>query len=195
MNHNESYYLMFPDYKNSKDFNVVPTEETGLTRFHYKKLTHGIDQLSFISKTKASDIVQETEVLFCEPTLLVSKSIKEVLENKIYGGQFYPALVETGDNNYHEFFVVNLFEKLDCWDRNKSVFELDEDDGARVYKYSLDSNVLDEIEVNDRQIFKIGGTDLSPVFVHEKAKEQLSSMTNNLRFFPVLEYNFGDEYN
>ncbi|EHU9460240.1 hypothetical protein KZY41_004347 [Vibrio vulnificus] len=196
MKYNESYYLMFPYYANGENLKVIPTEETGLTRFHYKRLKHGKDHLRFLSKAKAADILNGSDVLFCGPTLLVSKSIKDVLENRIYKGQLFPALVETSDNKHHEFFVVNIFDELDCWDRARSIFELDEDDDddARVYNYSLDSCALGEIEASGSLLFKMGGTDLSPLFVHQNLKEQLSLVTSNVNFFPVLEYQFGDEY-
>ncbi|MEZ8504734.1 hypothetical protein AB6D08_26085, partial [Vibrio splendidus] len=43
-------------------------------------------------------------------------------------------------------------------------------------------------------IFRMGGSDLSPVIVHEKIKRVIEKNMDGVNFFSVKDYRFGDEY-
>nr|WP_299144157.1 hypothetical protein [uncultured Vibrio sp.] len=54
--------------------------------------------------------------------------------------------------------------------------------------------MLDNIEENERLVFRMGGADLSPVIVHEKIKRVIEKNMDGVNFFSVKDYRFGDEY-
>ncbi|WP_258514893.1 imm11 family protein [Vibrio alginolyticus] len=94
-----------------------------------------------------------------------------------------------------DYYLVNIFELLDCWDRDKSTFkQKDPEYFPRVYEYSLDTCVLDQIKESERLVFKMGGTDLSPMVVHEKIKNRLEPLGIGTNYFRVSDYCFGDEF-
>ncbi len=65
----------------------------------------------------------------------------------------YPAIINNEDDNY----LVNIYEKLDCWDRSKSNYEQEDHPGWSPHVIiSFDVEVLDKIKESDRLIFKNG---------------------------------------
>ncbi|MDA0147410.1 imm11 family protein [Vibrio sp. LaRot3] len=196
MSYNNNYYIMHGNYSdNTEPWQVIPTEQTALRRFHFRKLNLEDGAVHFNAKSRLA--LSETSNLFCTPSLLFTESFKAQLEQHIYGGQLFPATVEyKGENTQQPFLLLNMYQDLDCWDRETSDYKEcdDEDDEPRVYQYRLDANVLDKIDEDQRLIFKMGGCDLSPLFIHEKLKQQIEPLAPNLRFIRVSDYQFGDEY-
>ncbi|WP_366942690.1 DUF1629 domain-containing protein [uncultured Vibrio sp.] len=107
----------------------------------------------------------------------------------------FPATIGNEKIKIDDFFLVNISNELDCWSRKESVYkQKDPDYYPRVYQYRLDSTVLDNIEENERLVFRMGGADLSPVIVHEKIKRVIEKNMDGVNFFSVKDYRFGDEY-
>ncbi|WP_456294955.1 hypothetical protein M1D72_06360 [Vibrio sp. AK197] len=195
MNYNDTYYLMSPNYEiENEAFHVVPTEATAQRRFHYRELVYGEVSVKFNAKT--DDFLSlDPMMLFCIPSFIVSKDLKIIIDDHIYGGKLYPAVVEFQNKSSSDFYLINIYQELDCWDRNSSLYkQKDPDYYPRVYKYKLDSTILDKIPENERLIFKMGGTDLSSIFIHESLKIKLENVLKNIKFLKVSEYEFGDEF-
>ena len=190
MNYNSEYYIVSPDF-DIEGYEVKPSESTGLRRFHYRELAYGEPALCFT--TKNSEVLANgTKMLFSIPSFIVSEELKIIFEDALYGGKLYPATINDSPNRY---FLLNMYKKLDCWDRSMSVFEQDDlDDTPHVIKYHLNSDVLDKIQEPQRLIFKMGGDDLSPIVVHKKIKDKLEKMIPYLNFFSIDSYELGDEY-
>ncbi len=195
MNYNERYFLMSPNYESKNEiFHVVPTDPTAMRRFHYRELIYGEAAVKF--NAKIDEVFNlEPLILICKPSYIISNELKDLIDDHIYGGKLYPAVISSENMSSDEFYLINIYKKLDCWDRNSSSYKQNDPDYyPRVYKYKLNDSILDCIPENDRLIFKMGGTDLSPIFVHEKIKVQLENKVKNVKFFKVSEYEFGDEF-
>ena len=195
MNYNEVYYVMTPNYDEAYEIlHITPSESTGIRRFHYREMSYGDPALNFISN--GLDSVDEMPLmLFCKPSILVSEKLKNIFDDGVYGGKFFPAIVEDNKIKFDSYFLVNIFEELDCWSRKESVYkQRDPDYYPRVYEYRLDKSVLDKIEEKNRLIFRMGGADLSPVIVHERIKKIIERSVNSVNFHPINTYKFGDEF-
>lgn len=195
MNYNEVYYVMTPNYDEEYEIlHITPSESTGIRRFHYREMSYGDPALNFISN--GLDSVDEMPLmLFCKPSILVSEKLKNIFDDGVYGGKLFPAIVEDNKIKFDSYFLVNIFEELDCWSRKESVYkQRDPDYYPRVYEYRLDKSVLDKIEEKNRLIFRMGGADLSPVIVHERVKKILERSVNSVNFYPINTYKFGDEF-
>ncbi|MCC4819840.1 hypothetical protein BCU85_21280 [Vibrio lentus] len=192
MSYNNEYYVMTPNF-DMEGFKVIPTESTALRRFHYREQIYGQPALRFNSK--GNKIIEKTmPMLFCTPSVIISESLKEIIDDNIYGGSLYPAIINNEDDNY---FLVNIYEELDCWDRIKSNYEQeDPDEDPHVIKCHLDVEVLDNIKESDRLIFKMGGDDLSPFIVHDKIKikRKIENRVSYVNFFSLDTYQLGDEH-
>ncbi len=189
MSYDKSYFIANPDF-DKPQYEVFPTEESSQRSFHYKKLNFGESPVSFIMEDeKLLDSLPL--MIFCTPSFFISKELVEVFDGKIYSGQLYPALINGKDG----YYLINIFNELDCWDRNSSVYENDDiDDDPHVIKYSLSKGVLDGIPENERLIFRMGGDDLAPLVVHSKIKKLIESKVDNINFFMIENYQLGDEY-
>lgn len=197
MNYNDSYYLLVQNFE-SEVFQVVPTDETALRRFHYRQLELADAPVTFNAKKKQllNDLITDKPLmLFCKPSFIVASELKTLVEDHIYGGQLYPAIIASKETSVEGYYLINMYQKLDCWDRETSEYQQkDPDYYPRVSRYQLDDTILDAIPENERLLFKMGGTDLSPVFVHEHLKNALEQHLQNVRFFRVSDYQFGDEF-
>ena len=123
MNYNEVYYVMTPNYDEEYEIlHITPSESTGIRRFHYREMSYGDPALNFISN--GLDSVDEMPLmLFCKPSILVSEKLKNIFDDGVYGGKLFPAIVEDNKIKFDSYFLVNIFEELDCWSRKESVYK------------------------------------------------------------------------
>ena len=64
-----------------------------------------------------------------------------------------------------------------------------------INKYSLDASKLDMIPLENRLLFKMGGTSFSYIFIHESIFEKISiNEFKGARFFKVSNFEEGDQY-
>lgn len=105
------------------------------------------------------------DILFNGTDLLVRNHIRDALIALDPPGlHIHPAVFVDAYKNWHEDYWYLAFpERFDCWDRKLSHFEDDplELGGFKlysIYTYALDAAVLDQIPLNQRLLFKMGGT-------------------------------------
>ena len=181
--YNDQYYIVLNDYHEDTLY-VGAKQKSADRRFGYKKLILGQEPLFFENDYKEEDIKVGKErsipsVLIDASTPIVNSRIRDKLKFfDFVGMQLYPSVYIDDNGKYHEnYWCMNFWEKLDCWDREKSVTEEfdDEDmlepdylDDADIYKYYLDPKVLDKIPEEDRLIFKMSGGSMGYVFIHQK---------------------------
>ncbi|WP_163831825.1 imm11 family protein [Spartinivicinus ruber] len=177
-NYNEQYYILDTFY-NDNQLHITADNKTSNRNYEYEKLVpSGVPlffENSFKDKEKALGRKRLlTDVLFDGSSLVVVYKIHDFLKMfSTKGMQLYPAIYIDDDTNWHEnYWYLNFFEKLDCWDRKLSVLETfdDEDDDfdAEIRKYYLDKKVLDAIPEEQRYLFKMGGATESYIFAHER---------------------------
>jgi len=197
--YNDEYYILFPDY-DFKGFNIClkPTLSTSKRRFHYKELVYGDSPLIFENKYKDNNSKELGPILFSPPSIIVNDTLKNKIKDvNFWGGEYYPAIYIDSNGDYNDdYWLVNMFDKLDCWDRDLSVYEQDEaDDTPHVIKYSLCKNTLDNIKESDRLIFKMGAVDLPKIFIHKKVLDILNRLkVKGIKTIKVSDYELGLEF-
>lgn len=160
------YYLAF--HKNIDSYpRVKPTNGSGDALFDGGVMSG--PPLYFCNSYKdeglKSGIVENIgDILFNGPHMVVSDQVKTYLDSfETRFLQIYPAVYIDNQDNWHEgYWYLNFIDQIDCWDRERSVFDPPDDpadpfDYAEVKKYSLDVDVLDRIPEDERLLFKMGG--------------------------------------
>ncbi|ODB37472.1 hypothetical protein BB427_13360 [Pseudoalteromonas sp. BMB] len=180
--YNNEYYLILKKY--GKDTLYPRALQKSADRdYEFEQLVWGKEPLFFENayrdKDNANGVIRPIPSVLLDATIpIVSSKIRERLKLfNFVGMQLYPAVyIDDGDNYHEDFWCMNFWQELDCWDRAKSKIEkftaeemLEPDylKGCDIYKYHLDSEVLDKIPEEERLIFKQAGG-LKYVFVHQK---------------------------
>lgn len=194
------YYVIFPDSTFVErpiyfDFD----RDAGRRRASYNELSIEDGPVHFQLDTFLKTVTSEFNPLsFSLPNIIIHNSILGELSSEgIYGGRLFPAVYDETEQNKHEgYFLINIFEELDCWDRKKSTYEPDEGDtDVSMQSYRLNEDKLLAINESERLIFRMGGVSRPLNFVHEKIIEHFKK--NNIqgfKIFKVNEYEFGMEF-
>ncbi len=203
--YDECYYIIKRDGR-FDDLSVDPSKETAKRRFKFKELNYGDKSTLFHTDTNDLEFLDsENVIFFCSPNFIVSKKLRDKIDFGLFESKFFSAIIESKNGQRRDdFWVLNTFGKLDCWDREKSIIDdpdgfVYEEDGIEIFpsvvKFSLDSSVLDKIPEMDRLIFKMGKTDTQPIFVHQKIVDIFQkNNVKGVKFFRVSDYEFGDEF-
>lgn len=145
-----------------------------------------------------------TDVLVCDGSILIKKYLWEKIEGfNSEGLAFHPSVFIDDEGIWHENFMFMVFYKnLDCWDRERSVVEEEEEHLADetvfpvvVERFYLDDKVLDKIPENQRLMFEMGGVQNSLVCFHQKIVDIFDqNKAAGIRFLKVSEFEDGDDY-
>ncbi|MBN3573587.1 hypothetical protein JYA57_10935 [Vibrio neptunius] len=205
--YDESYYIIFPDYEfEDYDNDLTPTQYTANTHWYFEKLNFGIKPLTFVSDNDNLDFLQQDyAIAFNVPNFVVTNKLKELLENGLYGSQFFPAIIQDENNNSVEgLWALNTFDDLDCIDLKRSQFYMPSDgskdiDGFAIKpdmdNYRLREDVLDAIPENERLIFQLGNTSRGKIFFHQKVVDIFKRYdVKGIKFFKVSEFEYGDQH-
>ncbi|QXX08010.1 hypothetical protein KW548_08035 [Vibrio neptunius] len=205
--YDESYYIIFPDYEfEDYDNDLTPTQYTANTNWDFEKLNFGIKPLTFVSDNDNLDFLQQDYALaFNVPNFVVTNKLKELLEDGLYGSQFFPAIIQDENNNAVEgLWALNTFDDLDCIDLKRSQFYMPSDgskdiDGFAIKpdmdNYRLREDVLDAIPENERLIFQLGNTSRGKIFFHQKVVDIFKRYdVKGIKFFKVSEFEYGDQH-
>lgn len=170
--------------------------------FFYGELTKEGEPIffepSFQERNKKLGIASvKTDVMFDGPSFVVNNNIKKELDKyDLHGIQLCPAIVIESTGWDEGYWYLNIYQYLDCWDKDKSItrpLKAGRDiEDTKVLKYHLDKSVLNKIPENNRMIFKMGGGFYSHIFIHEKLVTYL--LKNNItgiRFFKVSDFEEG----
>jgi len=111
------------------------------------------------------------------PEPVVGERIKNILEPMtLYGTQLIPARIPVEDNVY-DYWLLHVFNEIACIDREKSILEIDEDDGdvLDIEQLALDEKVLQEIPLDKRLIFVLKESTSTYLF-HRSVKEAIMAL-------------------
>ncbi|WPU30777.1 hypothetical protein SIO17_17060 [Pseudoalteromonas piscicida] len=180
-NYNEEYYILLTDY-NENTLYTIPLERSATRHFGIKKLNWGDEPIFFENCYKERDALNNftrpiTDVFFDATVPIINSRIRDKLKFLyLKDMQLYPAVFINDEGAYIEdYWYMNFWQELDCWDREKSKIEtftaeemVDPDylEDCEIYKYHLDSEVLDNIPEEERLIFKQAGG-VKYIFVHQ----------------------------
>lgn len=109
-------------------------------------------------------------VMFDGKNLLVRKPIRDsLLERGVSRLHAHPAWYVHDDKSLHDdYWYLGFSEKFDCWDRNLSDHESeDEEEEAAVYTFILDAQLMARTPLNERLLFVMGGCYSPPLVCHE----------------------------
>jgi len=175
----EYFFLRLPKGDERLPF-LVPDEATADRRFRRIRQAPGTPPLVFhngwrdeVKRRGVRTVVPD--VMFSGADMVISAHIKEEL------ARFRPShvaphpsvYIDDNDVRHDGYWFLTFSEELDCWDRATSCFEQDVDPvrvgGAtlhQVYEYRLDGAVLDRIPLEQRLLFKMGGTLTGMIVCH-----------------------------
>ena len=205
--YDESYYIIFSDDEFEEyDNDLTPTQYTANTDWDFEKLNFGIKPLTFVSDNDNVDFLRQDYALaFNGNKFVVTKKIKELLEDGLYGSQFFPAIIQDENNNAVEgLWALNTFQRLDCVDFKRSQFFMPGDGTTEIDGFSIKpdmdnyrfrEDVFDAIPENERLIFQVGNTTTGEIFFHQKVVDIFKKHdVKGIRFFKVSEFEYGDQH-
>ncbi|NRB42422.1 MAG: hypothetical protein HRU20_28795 [Pseudomonadales bacterium] len=127
------------------------------------------------------------------PDAIISKKIEQVLTPmKIAGTQCLPARITHEDLVYDDYFLLHVFNEVECLDREKAVFTLSR--RGRVIDIEslwLNEEVLAEIPLEERLIFLLKES-TSTCLVHKSVKDAIESVNpEGVSFFRADQWGSG----
>lgn len=113
------------------------------------------------------------EILFHGSDIAVkAETYKQLTLIEIPNLVLQPAIYIDHNNVHHDsYWFLTFTNKLDCWDRNKSLYAPEpltgfDDIRYEVISYHLDKATLDSIPLAERRLFKMGATTEGWLLVH-----------------------------
>ena len=203
-NYNNEYFIVKPNYDDSQM--VIRIHEKSNHRFygceHLLPEAPLFFEPGFQEENKEMGIIpNKTDIMFGAGSFIINNTIREeMIKYDFQGIQFYPAVLIDTDGSWDEsYWFLNIWQDLDCWDREKSVYDpIEEDwdeDDTMIDQYYLNPTVLDKIPEENRLLFKMGGETNKYIFMHKTLVDFL--LQNNhtgIRFFKVSEFTDGDQF-
>ena len=202
MNYNEQYYIAEQPPGDDQIY-LKPDKRTANRGYHYKQLPQGDNPLFFMNgyREKDNNRWPIPHILMDGGDLIVIDDIRNELKKyDIDGMQLYPAVYIDDHDKWHEnYWFLNFYQELDCWDRERSIYhrdiDVDPDSYAEVDKYYLDEKILDPIPEERRLMFRVGDTSMGHIFIHQKIVDFIiKNKFTGVRFFKVSDFKEGDQY-
>ena len=201
--YDDEYYIVH-NMEGDDHIFLNATKNTASRKYGYVKNDRISEPFFFYNDNKSSSLKYgDVDIMLDGVDMVVSDRVREIISAEtVKGLQFNSAVFIDEDDKWHEgLWYLTFYERLACLDVKDSE-ALRGDLSAygpksimTVNKYSLDAKKLDSIPLDERLIFKIGGTSFSYVFVHESIRDAIiSSGIRGVRFFKVSEFEEGDQY-
>lgn len=151
---------------------LTATEDTVDRGYTYQRQPPGSAPLMFFNGAKdyqkklgIRSVQHPPDILFNGNFMVVRTRIRDALiQLDIPSLHVHPAVYMHDDGIWHEDYWFLAFSELfDCWDRERSDYEEEplELGGFKlhsVYAYSLNTALLDQVPLERRLFFKMGGT-------------------------------------
>jgi hypothetical protein len=174
----QQYYIIYRPETAGVPY-LAPDEDTVERRFSFQRQPVGSPPLIFTNGWKERNLKKGVKdsvkpILFHGTNLVVSSEIREsLLTHEVPNLFMHPAIYIDDRDQWHEdYWYLTFTELFDCWDRTTSKTSASsvDPDGSVCYevsRYGLDKNVLDKTPLQQRVLFKMGGTGDSYVFCHQ----------------------------
>ncbi|NHR07350.1 hypothetical protein HA052_19355 [Chromobacterium haemolyticum] len=177
-NYDSEYY--FISYKSTESRPILAADaDTATLAYTSEALPLGGRPLKFhngaaTSKNKHLFSKKPPEIIFHGSDIAVENEIYEKLSSiEIPNLVLQPAIYIDHNDVWHEnYWFLTFTKKLDCWDRDKSLYAPDPLTGFgdiryEVISYHLKKSVLDLIPISERKLFKMGATTEGWLLVHK----------------------------
>ena len=201
MNKYDQEYYFIVEADDKKLPSLSPDENTEVRTFRYERQLVGSPPLVFENGWKKENLTKYikapvTEILFSGSNLVVRSHIrKTLLKYEIPNLHMHPTVYIHDDGKWHEdYWYMTFTEQFDCWDRQHSTYEAEplEMGGFSlhsVYTYSLNEALLDKTPLEQRLLFKMGGTQDGYIVCHQKLLGLFrGDGKNGAKLTPIHEY-------
>ena len=134
------------------------------------------------------------KILFYASDVLIEDEIYQTLKaHNILDVSYYPAEYVDDSGNLHEnFWFMKVLKTRDCWCRKQSDYMDSSPSSTGKYyieKIVLDENVLNQVPVEQRLIFKLGGSMIAYTLIHKSLVDVfLNAGVNPESFIPIKDY-------
>jgi hypothetical protein len=200
--YDQQYYFIRPADDDSLP-DLTPDTNTENRSFRFERQPFSSPPLVFFNgakeyqeKNKIPRLETLPDILFEGGNLVVRSNIrKSLLSYDIPHLHMHPAIYIHDDGKWYEdYWYMTFTEEFDCWDRGNSRHEDDpmEIGGFKlytVYNYSLSQDILDKTKMENRLLFKMGGS-LDAFIVCEKKFSNLfpNGEKSGLQLLLVSDY-------
>ncbi|MGL4605551.1 MAG: hypothetical protein ACRCU9_15550 [Iodobacter sp.] len=178
--YNNEYYFILEE-RNERLPDLSPDEDTANRKFRFQEIPQGSKPLVFIDsgleymkKQRIKPLDTPPNILFEGSNLVVKDYIREkIMWLAIPDLVIQPSIYIDHKNVWHENYWYCTFTKLfECWNKKTSTYDPEPLDlnnimNYEVYTYDLDDKLLSETPLNERLIFKMGGTTEGNIVVHK----------------------------
>lgn len=180
---------------------LIADKNTEDRNFQYERQLVGTPPLGFLNGWKDENLAQGIkaivpDILFAGTAPVVHSPIREVLLNyDIPNLHMHPTFYIHDNGKWHEdLWYMTFTDRFDCWDREHSAYEPEplEMGGFKlhsVYTYSLNEELLDKTPLEQRLLFKMGGSIDAFVVCHQKLLGLFrGDGKNGAKLTPIHEY-------
>ena len=126
---------------------------------------------------------------FSQPESVISDKLKKILSSmNIFGIQIIPAIITSNKGDmYEDYYYIHIYNIIKSMDKLNSKFE-EGDDCYFIDKFKLDLNILRNIPLEKRLIFKLE-EDQTLMLYHKSVVEALMSVEpTGLKFIKVEDW-------
>lgn len=180
--YDQEYYFVVSPMDREDLPTLTPDVNTENRQFRFIRQPVGSPPLVFFNgagdyQKKLGVVVVKTppKILFDGSNPVVDDSIREKLLNyEIPNMYLHPAIYIHDDGKWYEnYWYMTFTSTFDCWDRQNSTYfpdpmTLGGEDSFGVYTYSLNKELLDNIPLENRLLFEMGGTTDGKVVCNKK---------------------------
>lgn len=203
MYENEYFFICKPKSSPHLPY-LSPDTNTNNRNFRFEALPIGEAPLVFYNENRAENLrsgVKSTapDVLFDGTNLVVIDRIRErLLDYNFPNLHIYPAVYIDDTDKWHEDrWYLTFTERFDCWDRDTSDYDqegppirLGGFEYHQVYSYRFNEELMRGTPLEQRLLFKIGGTLDAYVVAHESVLTKLFGPDgkNGAEYIRVADY-------
>lgn len=198
------YFFICKIKSNDRIPSLKPDLNTSNRNYDFEALPIGQPPLRFLNAWKDDNVRQgissiTPDVLFDGTNLVVVDTIRErLLDYNFPNLHIYPAIYVDDRDRWHEDrWFLTFTERFDCWDRNTSDYDQEGPpiqlgglEYHQVYSYKFDGELLRKTPLEQRLLFKLGGTLDAYIVAHESVLTKLFGPPgqNGAEYIRVADY-------
>ncbi|SDH76923.1 hypothetical protein SAMN04488136_12847 [Vibrio xiamenensis] len=197
--YNEQYYILKSSPFKQKFLELKPSTDTARRNHTFERLDYADGAVFFENAFRGDIPFYLTNGQFDGIYPVVSSDIADALSlYEIRGFQLFPAVIMDDSEKWHEdFYFFNFYEKFDVVDFEKSIVSNYKPNSKynEVIKFTLDADILDSINEEERLIIDLARVEGGSLIFHEKIVNLLSRFEiEAFQFFKLSEYELGMEF-
>jgi hypothetical protein len=177
--YNHEYFFIESEKDNEQLPSLVPAIGTRDRQFRYERQAPAAPPLTFFNGWKGENAISgirdiAADILFDGADFMIKAHLAmRLCEHTVPHLYLHPAVyIDDSDVPRKDYFYLTFTKSFDCWDREASRFEPDplvigQSVRYAMYSYSLNTALLDQTPMENRLLFRMGGTTDGMVVCHE----------------------------